>query len=134
MSDRITTYRAFWPYYLREHARPMTRRLHYLGSSLALAAFAGLIVTFDPWYLSIAIGTGYGPAWAGHFFVERNRPATFTYPVWSLASDIRMYFLWLSGHLDAEIGAAGVRPDGTVEPDGTVDSAQVKTALTRLSS
>lgn len=114
MSERLTTYRAFWPYYLREHARPATRRLHYLGSTLALAAITGLIVTFDPWYLLIAVGTGYGPAWAGHFFVERNRPATFTHPIWSLASDIRMYFLWLSGRLNAELEAAGVSPDGTV--------------------
>lgn len=92
------TYAAFWLVYLRAHSRPATRALHYGGSSLALACLAlGIVV--NPWFLVAAPVVGYAFAWAGHFGIEGNRPATFGHPVWSLLSDLRMLGLWLTGRL-----------------------------------
>jgi hypothetical protein len=102
------TYATFWPYYLNEHRRPATRALHYLGSGLALALFAFAIV-LDEWrLLPAAVVSGYLFAWVGHFAIERNRPATFRYPVWSLVSDWRMFLLFVTGQLGAELRRHGV--------------------------
>jgi hypothetical protein len=103
MAGTIQTYRAFWPFYLAEHSKPATRALHYAGTAFVFAALAAAIATRDWWLLLLMPVAGYGFAWAAHFFVERNRPATFTYPFWSLASDLRMFFVWLSGGLSGEL-------------------------------
>lgn len=104
----IETYRDFWPYYLQEHARPATRGLHYLGTSMALGAAVAAFATGLGWLGLVALVAGYGPAWIAHFFVEKNRPATFTYPLWSLISDFRMAWLWATGRLGGELDRAGI--------------------------
>jgi hypothetical protein len=109
---RYETFEEFWPFYLREHARPGTRAFHYVGTSLVvligLTALASGI-----WWLLVAMPVaGYAFAWASHAAIERNRPATFTYPAWSLRADFRMWWLWLTGRLGRELTAAGVRADG----------------------
>jgi hypothetical protein len=107
------TYRSFaefWPFYLREHSKPRTRALHYAGTSLVVA-LALLAVLTGRWWLLLALPVaGYGFAWVAHFTVEKNRPATFTYPLWSLAADWRMLWLWLTGRLGPELAKAGVDP------------------------
>lgn len=103
----IATYQRFWPFYLQEHAKPATRGWHYAGSAVALASLAaGALVS--PWFFLGALVGGYGFAWFSHFFIEHNRPATFTYPLWSLASDFRMAGLWAVGRLKPHLRQAGV--------------------------
>jgi hypothetical protein len=108
MAGPISRYAEFWPYYLREHARRGTRALHFIGTTLTILLVVAAVLTLQWWLLLVAVVAGYLFAWIGHFVVERNRPATFTYPAWSLASDFRMYFLWVAGRLEPELRRAGL--------------------------
>jgi hypothetical protein len=101
------TYAEFWPVYLRAHTRPLTRLLHYIGTSLALVALA-LGAIYDAAYIVTAPIIGYAFAWAGHFGVEGNKPATFGHPLWSLYSDLRMLGLFLTGRLRPHLEQAGI--------------------------
>ena len=105
------SFEAFWPHYLREHASPVTRILHYIGSTLAILVLLVALIT-QTWLALLAVPvSGYFFAWISHAFVERNRPATFTYPLWSLIGDYRMYAAFLTGSLAGELAKAGVVPD-----------------------
>jgi hypothetical protein len=107
-SGRITTYREFWPFYLGEHAKPETRAFHFAGTALSTFFLILAAVTLNAWFLLGALVAGYGLAWLAHFFVEKNQPATFKYPLWSLASDYRMTWTWLTGGLGRELEKAGI--------------------------
>ncbi len=98
----MRTFAEFWPYYVRHHAKPATRVLHAIGSSLAIVMIAAALAV-NPWLLLLAPAVGYGFAWYAHFFVERNRPTTFGHPFWSLAADYRMLFLMIAGRMDDEV-------------------------------
>lgn len=108
MTRSYATFAEFWPFYLREHSKPATRALHYIGTSLVVA-LAGYAVLMGEWVWLIALPlAGYFFAWLAHFTIEKNRPATFTYPLWSLFADFRMWWLWLTGGLKAELDRADI--------------------------
>lgn len=107
---RYGSFTEFWPFYVAEHSRPSTRRLHFCGTALALVCFLLLAATRRWMFLGIGVMAGYACAWVGHFFFEKNRPATFGAPLYSLAADWKMFFLMLSGHMDAEIRKLAERP------------------------
>jgi hypothetical protein len=105
---RIGTFAEFWLYYLREHGRQATRALHYAGTTLVIMSLVAGIVTGNWRFFVLMPICGYLFAWLAHFMVERNRPATFRYPLWSLAADFLMYSYWLSGRMGRELDRAGV--------------------------
>ncbi len=108
MADRFRTYEEFWPFYLKEHSKPATRAWHFVGTGLGLALLVVAALTLNPWLVLLALVSGYFFAWVSHFSIEKNRPATFTYPLWSFVSDWRMFFLFLAGRLDAELRRHGI--------------------------
>ena len=97
MEDRIKSFEEFYPFYLKQHSNKICRLLHVIGTTIVLAlAFTAVYHNIPALWIAVPIA-GYGFAWVGHFFFEKNKPATFKYPMWSLRSDFKMYFDFLSG-------------------------------------
>jgi hypothetical protein len=103
MMERYRSFSEFWPFYVLEHSKPGTRKLHFIGTTLLFLCLAAIPLTRSLWFLLIGIVAAYGCAWIGHFFVEKNRPATFQYPFLSLLGDFKMYAMMLAGKMDQEI-------------------------------
>lgn len=102
-SDGIQSFEEFWPFYVGEHRLASNRLLHFIGSTIVLL-LAGAAAYLGQWLLLLLLPVvGYGFAWTGHFFLERNRPATFRYPLWSLAADWKMWAYMLAGKMSAEV-------------------------------
>ena len=93
------TFRRFYEFYLGEHSNRTCRRLHFVGTSLVIGCVLATVVTGNPWWLVGAPLCGYGFAWIGHFFFEKNRPATFTHPLYSFWGDWVMYRDMLTGRI-----------------------------------
>jgi hypothetical protein len=93
----VRTFRDFYPLYLREHANRTSRRLHFVGTSLALALLLLTLGTRRWWLAAVALVAGYAFAWVGHFFFEHNKPATFKHPWWSLMGDWRLWWETATG-------------------------------------
>jgi len=89
---RYSNFREFYPFYLSEHVNRTCRRLHFVGTSLVIVVVVVAIVKTDARWLLLAPIAGYGFAWIGHFFFEKNRPATFTHPLYSFAGDWVMFW------------------------------------------
>src|SRR5580700_626768 len=97
------SFEEFWPIYVHGHRDPRNRALHYAGTTAVLGTVAAATLTLNPGWLLLAPVVGYGPAWVGHFVFEKNKPATFEHPLWSLRGDFKMYFLALRGRMGAEV-------------------------------
>ncbi len=97
MDKRITSFSEFYPFYLSEHQDTVSRVLHFIGTLLFFVLLITGIITGNGWFFLAIPVVGYGFAWIGHFFFEKNKPATFQYPLYSLASDFKLFFELLTG-------------------------------------
>jgi hypothetical protein len=95
--NKIKTYSEFYLFYLSEHTNKTSRLLHFIGTFLFFIVLFYLLFSQKYSYLWILPIIGYGFAWFGHFFFEKNKPATFKFPFWSLISDFRLFFELLFG-------------------------------------
>lgn len=109
MADKYRTMAEFWPFYLREHSKRGTRALHLIGTAIALGCLLAAAILLNPWFLLAGLVAGYAFAWVAHFLVERNRPATFTYPFKSFAGDWIMFGYFVTGKLGKELDRLGLR-------------------------
>ena len=102
-------YKSFWsfyPYYLTEHSDTKNRNLHFIGTGLLITILIVAIILQKWWLLALIPVVGYGFAWVGHFFIEKNKPATFTYPLYSLGSDFVMFWHIITGQINKKIEEA----------------------------
>jgi hypothetical protein len=91
-TERFKSFREFYPYYLTEHRLAGTRIMHFIGTTGFLFFVASAFLRSDAWLVLYGVIFAYGFAWISHFFIEKNKPATFQYPLWSLMSDFKLYF------------------------------------------
>ncbi|MEO6539113.1 MAG: DUF962 domain-containing protein [Ferruginibacter sp.] len=103
---KYKTFWSFYPYYLTEHGDINNRVLHFIGTAGLIAILVTAIVLQKWWMLALIPICGYGFAWVGHFFIEKNKPATFTYPLYSLASDFVMFWHIISGQINKKLSEA----------------------------
>jgi len=94
---RINSLKEFYPFYLKEHLNSTSRILHFIGTALVILLIPVSIYFQDARFLILIPFVGYGFAWLGHFFFEKNKPATFKYPSYSLASDFILFWDLLRG-------------------------------------
>lgn len=100
---RIETYAEFWDFYVAEHKQPATRLLHFIGTSLGLVLLFWFLKNGTYRYIPLCFVVGYAFAWFSHFVIEKNKPATFKYPLWSFVSDYKMMFYMLTGRMNREV-------------------------------
>ena len=96
---KYASFAEFYPHYLNEHSKLTTRRIHFLGSSLGLVCLFVMVITGDPIWIVIGLAIGYGLAWFAHFVFEKNRPATFSQPLYSFMGDWRMFWDIVTGRI-----------------------------------
>lgn len=99
----IKTYTEFWDFYVQEHSLPLTRLLHFVGTSLGIALLIFFVARGQWYFFPTFFVVGYGFAWFAHFVVEKNKPASFKYPFWSFISDFKMMAYMATGRMGAEV-------------------------------
>lgn len=107
-------FNSFYPYYLTEHGDAKNRVLHFCGTLIFLVLLAAAFITGHWWLLILMPVVGYGFAWVGHYFIEKNKPATFTNPLYSLASDFVMFWHILTGQINAKLEDAKEKQDNII--------------------
>lgn len=103
---KYKTFWSFYPYYLTEHQDPICRELHFTGTLSLLIIFIFMLITQKWWMFALIPLVGYGFAWVGHFVFEKNKPATFQYPFYSLGSDFVMFYHILTNQIDERLANA----------------------------
>ena len=103
MASDPQNYSEFWDFYVREHSKPLTRLLHFTGTSLGLILLGWSLWSGRLLFIPLFFVVGYGFAWFAHFVVEKNRPATFRFPFWSFISDFKMMWYMLTGRMNGEV-------------------------------
>ena len=111
------SFKEFWPFYVCEHRRKLTRAFHFIGTLIVIMLVI-LSFRFSVYLLLAVPVAGYGFAWYSHFFIEKNRPATFTYPVWSLIADFRMFALMVVGKMDREVSRCSLLQENRKQQTG----------------
>jgi hypothetical protein len=96
-------YTEFWDFYVREHSKPLTRLLHFIGTSLGVLLLVFFVGRGQWYFFPIFFVVGYGFAWVAHFGVEKNKPASFKYPLWSFISDFKMMYYMATGRMGREV-------------------------------
>jgi hypothetical protein len=102
-STSFSSFEEFWPFYVSQHSKRGNRAFHFAGTSAGLACTAAAIAKRRPVLFVWGLVLGYGLSWIGHYAIEKNRPATFGHPFWSLRSDFRMYGLMWRGKMTGEL-------------------------------
>jgi hypothetical protein len=102
-TQRYKSFSEFWPFYVSEHSRPGTRLLHLIGTSIGIFVMIYFIATSRWWLFPLGLIPGYGGAWIGHFLIEKNKPATFQYPLWSFMGDYKMIAMMITGKMKHEV-------------------------------
>lgn len=97
MTRSFKSFKEFYPFYLSEHQNTISRRLHFIGTSIVIFLALSVLFSKQLGLLLLIPLVGYGFAWVGHFFFEHNRPATFSYPFYSLMGDFRLFYDMLTG-------------------------------------
>ena len=95
--ERYKSFKDFYPYYISEHDHKYTKLMHFIGTSISIYFLIKFMLSFNFLFILYALLSGYGFAWVGHFFIEKNKPATFKYPFYSLIGDYKMYLEILQG-------------------------------------
>jgi hypothetical protein len=133
MADReIESFEQFWDFYVAEHKQAATRAFHFVGTTAAVGCAALGLLTRRRWLLLLAPVLGYGPAWFSHFVIEKNRPASFSYPLWSFQADFVMWSKIVRGQMQAEVdrvvreeAARSARAEAEPEPVAAVPDTTV---------
>ena len=99
METEFNTFKEFYPFYLSQHQNTVCKGLHFFGTTIVISTAVHAIIYIQPQLLPLLPVFGYGPAWVGHFFFEKNKPATFKYPFYSFIADFVMYFDILTGRV-----------------------------------
>ncbi len=101
-THRYKSFEEFWPFYVAEHSKSGTRWFHLLGTTAGLATVVYFVASGKWWLFPLGLIPGYGCAWLAHFVIEKNRPATFEYPLWSFLADYKMIALMLTNRWSHE--------------------------------
>jgi hypothetical protein len=101
--SRYKSFSEFWPFYVAEHSKRGTRLLHFIGTTIGTGFMILMIVAGRWWLFPLGLIPGYACAWFAHFVIEKNKPATFQYPLWSFMGDYKMIAYMIAGRMNREV-------------------------------